>query len=454
MNDDNATAKNTTLELTVDPGYVQGWGFFHALREFLQNALDGHDRNFPMTITRGTGEKKTIRITNEGTTLSRRTLLLGSSDKRGSSQRGQFGEGYKLAMLVFARAGIDMQIRTGDEMWTPYIEKSASFGGELLKVKIRQQPKFENKVEVQIHGIDDETWNTLQSKMLNVPGLSATTLKEDEYIQVGGNKILTDARFMSMLFCRGIFVCRTTEDLNFGYDLENLKLDRDRKLADPYSVQSEVTQVLSSALEQRKLDAEKIYFMLCADSGESKIIAQYVQWSSNTTALSDAIVTQFEKVHGEGTVPVQSMAESMVAEQQGMKSAVVPEAVRRLVEKEKGTFESRKEKRAFECSKIYASSDLDEGEKFTYSWAMRLLDGIVFNLPMVNIVDFFGEGVNGTYGAEGVRVARRQLKNRKDFISTLVHEMAHHRGGDDGSAEHRQNIQDIFSEIVVKAAKE
>ena len=33
----------TTLELTLNPEYVRDWGVWEALREFLQNALDGDD---------------------------------------------------------------------------------------------------------------------------------------------------------------------------------------------------------------------------------------------------------------------------------------------------------------------------------------------------------------------------------------------------------------------------
>ena len=120
--------------------------------------MDEHDNGHPMSITRGGGAAQTIYIRNEGTALSRSTLLLGSTSKGDGGSRGKFGEGYKLAFLVLCRLGVQVQVRTGSEIWTPYIEKSDTFGSDLLKVKIRPASKHEEKVEIQVHNIPDETW--------------------------------------------------------------------------------------------------------------------------------------------------------------------------------------------------------------------------------------------------------------------------------------------------------
>src|SRR5688572_23444582 len=99
----NELKKSTTVELTINPGYVKDWGIWEAVREFVQNGLDSHDNGFHLSIERGGGESKTVRIRNVGTTLDRRTLLLGASDKDGTLERGKFGEGYKLGLLTLSR---------------------------------------------------------------------------------------------------------------------------------------------------------------------------------------------------------------------------------------------------------------------------------------------------------------------------------------------------------------
>ena len=92
--------KSTTLELTINTGYVSSWDLWSACREILQNALDAHDQGYKMTIMRGKGANPTVYIKNEGVSLDRKALLLGTTSKDGGGFRGKFGEGLKLALLV------------------------------------------------------------------------------------------------------------------------------------------------------------------------------------------------------------------------------------------------------------------------------------------------------------------------------------------------------------------
>lgn len=443
--------KSTTLELTINPAYVRNWGVWEAIRELVQNGLDSHDQGNDLTIERGGGASKTIYIRNAGTTLARSTLLLGSTSKDDGASRGKFGEGYKLAFLVLARNGIEVQLRTGSEMWTPFVEKSETFGSDLLKVKIRPQPKFENKVEVQIHGVSDEDWKTIQERLINVPGLPDTQVTASKMIEVGRDRILLDERFRSKLFCRGIFVSRLPDEYVYGYDLADVSLDRDRKAPEVWSLRSEISSAIRGAVERSLLNAGDLYTLLSSECGESKIIAEYYAYGYSD-ALSKAISEEFERLFGADALPVTSMAESLEMEHYGYNGRVTTKALRTLIEKEKGTLESRKSKKAFDPSRLYSVSDLSSEEKSNLIWAAGLVHKVKpqFSLDMLQVVNFFGNFVDGTYGERsGVRVAKKILVDKKNLLATIVHEAAHMDGAEDGSVEHRNNIERIFAEIVV-----
>lgn len=77
-----------------------------------------------------------------------------------------------------------------------------------------------------------------------------------------------------------------------------------------------------------------------------------------------------------------------------------------------------------------------------------------FSLKILQVVDFYGEGTQGTYNMEhGVRLARKILADREKLMAVLVHEVAHMDAPVDGSAEHRDGCDSIFAKIVVQVCK-
>lgn len=450
----NNQVKNTTLELSVNPRYVQDWHFWEALREIIQNGLDANDRGCPLEIIRGNGSAHTVRIRNTGVVLERRTLLLGTTDKRGdSSQRGQFGEGYKLALLVLCRNGVDVQIRTGSEMWTPFIERSTAFDEEVLKVRIETQPKYVNKIEVIIHDVTDSTWDDIQSRLIDIPGMDRTALRDEDVINTGRSRILTNERHRGCVFSRGLFVARLPDAYTWGYDLPNIRLDRDRKMVDPYSFQTEVRDAITRAVEKGKLSSDRVFEVLSTSCGEERLIASAYEWATCDDALSCAVAKAFEATHGPTSIPVTSIQESMDVEHYGFRGYTVTKAVRHLVETHCGRLKERLARMSLEPSNWYGFGDMPNEEKDTLMWAVSLIRDHVptFSLDNVQVVDFRDANINGVFEPHEhiVRIAKRRLADRVGTISTLVHEVAHMQGHADGSVSHVQTIQRIFAEIVV-----
>ena len=88
-----------SYQLTISPNYVPNWGISEALREIVQNGIDRENETkgeSKMSIIYDPIQLQLV-IGNPGTSLHKRTLLLGETTKDGKSTIGKYGEGYKLA---------------------------------------------------------------------------------------------------------------------------------------------------------------------------------------------------------------------------------------------------------------------------------------------------------------------------------------------------------------------
>lgn len=462
MNTDSETnnvvdiKKSTTISLTVSTNYVRSWGLWEALREFIQNGLDAHDEGHQLTITRGGGQKKTITIRNEGCILARETLLLGGGDKQDTGARGRFGEGYKLGLLALARmkasgeSSIEVQIRTGSEIWTPVLERDDTFDAKLLRIRIRPTASYMGAVEVQIHYVSDGDWDIIQSQLLNIPGLPKTQGRL--CVKAGRNQILLGEDDKGRLFSRGLYIGRLPGEYCYGYDLASLEVDRDRRIADPWSLQKALREVFNEVVREKSLSMEELYSLLQSESAEAKTVAEAYAYGMSDR-LTQALYAHFLEVHGGNAVPVANAAEAILAEHHGRKGRVVTGNLKVLLEKETGTFETFVRTNENKPARMYQLDELDASERKALDWCMQLvrlalpaLEGAALN---VNIVDFFGTHTAGSFDTKTheVRLARRTLKDPPEALATMVHEVAHIMGGD-GSLSHERTIEAMFASML------
>jgi hypothetical protein len=148
------------IELTIAIDYVRDWGLFEALRELFQNSIDG--QNSPDFL-----ESKMIRryykkhniflIGNHNAFLQKKTLIMGNSKKAGQeNQIGNYGEGYKLALIVLLRNGYKVEIRNGSEIWYPVIKYSKKFETDILKIYIKKTDSKNSDLVFVIKGINNK----------------------------------------------------------------------------------------------------------------------------------------------------------------------------------------------------------------------------------------------------------------------------------------------------------
>jgi len=457
--------KNTTLTLSVSPAYVSKWGFWEALREFVQNGLDANDRGYPLRIDRGGGKSKAIKVRNEGADLGRETLLLGTTDKRDvDGQRGGFGEGYKLAALVLVRLGFGVQIRTQKEYWDFELAHSAEFGAETLQVRIKAAPALADYVEVRITAsehLDEEEWDLLweraQERMLDVPGLGSTLVSDEDKIspEYSRERVLTSPKHRGRLYCHGLYVGQLPEaDYHWGYDL-TVALDRDRKMADPWELRAGIARLLESCVSQGLIKAEKLWEIVAANSSEGRALSER-PWA--VARVSERFVDLFRSTHGEGAVPVSSLGEADRCEHTSLRPVSVPKQVQTLLESQMGTLEKAIEAQRNSVRSIVQLGDLSASESDALRWSVRCLQAALnamqrsYNVAdAVQVVEFGGDAILGLYEAGEVKLARSQLVRRSKALAVLAHEVGHHFDGGD-NAVHNRFTEELLATVAEQLA--
>lgn len=213
-------------ELSLSRNYVSSWGIEEAIRELLQNAKDSNGEDV-IDIDKSTG---VITITNKNTSISSSTLLLGNTSKKDDLDKiGQFGEGYKLAILVLLREGKDITIRNGNKLWTPSFQYSANFEWEVLCIE--EMDNGGSDLEFVISPFTQVELEELENKFL---GLNRQTYNS---IQTSYGEILTDSNYKGKVFVDGLPVYEDSS-FDYGYNFKPcyVSLDRDRKSINIYEL--------------------------------------------------------------------------------------------------------------------------------------------------------------------------------------------------------------------------
>ena len=273
------------IEYPITANYMSHWTVRQATRELLQNALDSGE----YIIQDGTcGEYVITNRLYKPVTLDELTLL-GETDKHDNSSIGRFGEGFKLAMLVFARCEnqVDVVVRIGDCYIMPRIINNR-FCLEIEKAESLPDAAYFS-VSLRYLGVEED--------------IDALLLRRHNLTEVFDNGAGCAAYLPGgKLFVGGMFVCDTPLKYSYNFHPSKLKLDRDRNSAPEFELTWETTKLWAQYGEPSKV--AELAHEQCKD-------VQYMNSHANA-AVRDAVTKHFAAHYGANTLLAQTVQEQQV----------------------------------------------------------------------------------------------------------------------------------------------
>lgn len=298
-----------TFELTLAKDYSKKWGLQEALRELLQNAIDFANESEDNTMSINYDEEtSTLSIANKNSILTKKTLLLGYTSKEDKPNAiGQFGEGYKIALLVLNRLQKNVTIYNygRKEIWTTKFVKSKKYEGELvLKISIDTEPIWKkvpnNNLTFEINDISKEDYDELVERTLqlqaqdNIDYLNASDM----------GRILLNNKYKGKVFVNGLWI-KDIPSLKYGYDIAPNYLDigRDRNLVSEYDISYTTSGMW--ALNQ----GEEFIELITNGALDVKNIHGALSYNYRLNAkvnkqdIYDNIYDNFKEKYGENSIP-------------------------------------------------------------------------------------------------------------------------------------------------------
>ena len=292
-------------ELTISSDYVRHWGVWEGVREFFQNAIDEQNSN-PDHKMSWEYEDERLTITSYDCKLSINSLLLGNTSKSDGRSIGQFGEGYKVAIVVLLREGKKITIHNGDELWNVRFVNSRRFRDQVPVIETSKFGVTGSDLVIEIEGITEDEWEEIVSKILYIrEEVSSLNKIETEY-----GDLLSDKSERGNIYVEGIFIVNK-EDLKYGYNFrsDSITLNRDRNMASGFEITWNSSRILAKAFSK---DVENLY---------SIIESQYTDADYINGKLSEVTVNrlfEYFKEINKDRIPVSTQEEYDYFESKGM----------------------------------------------------------------------------------------------------------------------------------------
>jgi hypothetical protein len=292
-----------TYELPLSPNYVKDWGLWEAFREILQNAIDFGE----FDLLAG---QHSISIVSKGATLDVSTLVLGTSSK-GAGDIGKYGEGYKLALLVLARAGISVDLRHGTKSWTPEFGRSDTFNCDVLKIHEEEYDVDAGCVSWTLLGLQEDEVIDLMSK----------------YIGFDGDAILDDPEQAGKIYVKGLYVTTIVGfEKGYNFDVGQIPLNRDRNMSITYNVQLATSKLLGETG-----DGKFVLKNMLADSHDTWVMPYFCPTTDKNAKLIKSVIEAWKDQYGD-SVPV-SDEQEIARLAKGVKFTIVSERVANFLHK-------------------------------------------------------------------------------------------------------------------------
>ncbi|NRA77912.1 MAG: hypothetical protein HRU18_06865 [Pseudoalteromonas sp.] len=214
--------------------YRAHWDKIDAVRELVQNCIDNHNCRSTFEIEPSVNGRVLVTVTTKGFTLPRKVFALGVSEKPDGAIGG-FGEGFKLAMMILTRDGLEPVIR---------FDKQTVIGSFTP-----------NQLELNTFHMFLNVGNPCEDTIFHFffPEDEIDELKRRVPVfsdhPIGRPKHAVDVltRRPREIFIQGLWVC-DIEQFKHGYNFERLDLGTDRKIASSFGMSWETSRMWAKKL--------------------------------------------------------------------------------------------------------------------------------------------------------------------------------------------------------------
>lgn len=429
------------VPLTIKSDYFPQWGLREGIRELLSNGRDAEkEHGAEFTVEHRDGK---LLLENHGVTLPHQALLLGHTTKTGRVDTiGRFGEGLKGGVLALVRAGHSVKIRSGSEVWVPSIQWSDVFKADVLTFDITGGRQEKDRVRIEVGGVSPDAWKQMREGFLFLDNEDKTGRIKTSY-----GTLLLGEKHQGKVYVKGIFV-QSVPDLQFGYDLTEAELDRDRKMIESWNLQYTTRNVYMSALSSNSELFAQFDEMLEQQSPEVQGIDMNNVSYAVSQSVVDHVAQRFIDTHGATAVPVSNLAEAQEVEHLGVRGVIVNRQQAAILQRKMGDLPTIKARLSQESKSEFSWADLTGREQDNLTDAIEQL-GAVANVALsrVHIVEFRAEHMLGQYRDGEISIARKVLADPDETLRVLVHEAAHEEGTD-GTKSHIQRVEELWMQIV------
>ena len=432
----------------------------------------------------------TLCFHNNGVSLSRSILLLGHSSKRGEAAGegmvGSFGEGMKVGMLALLREGCSCWMGTRGEVWQFGFYQDSNYGETLLGVwtnseqqhhdkpaaldeqhdedehgkarREQEQEEWDGLTEQQqqerhvlrsmldqrkltdtstvLTGISADDWSAFQHDFLFLSSTDPSTV-----VTTPLGSILLATAHQHCLYVKGFLVASFPNDLVYGVDLKEAKLDRDRKaVLQTSELHRLVGSMWAQAASQQPELLERYFELLLhhSSSAEAKHAEYYL-----TSSIVENVASTFFALHGHDSQPVLNSSGDdavFISTQLSRRPVLVPAALYEILTRSSRIqpVDELLSQHHSRTAPQLALSSLSPQQLHCLQSAVRLVQTLapLFSMDDVAVTSFADdEGAwckEEEVGGSGGRVGKVLLDSR-----CLDIDKVHHRWGDCGVEERR-----------------
>jgi hypothetical protein len=402
--------------------YRKHWSNWEMVREIVQNSLD----NTGSFNINKTGDK--LVISDKGTGLELRHLLLGCSEKSESGNRGKFGEGLKLAVVVALRLGYHVEIETNNLFIASRVGEK--FGNPVLILDIFQNTTTYNGFKISIFGYNGDTYQ------------ERFTLDKTPLFSYDGEAIFKEKT--ASLYVKGIYV-KPLKDSIFSYDLRDVELEESRNNASDYEVSRMSGYLLS------KCNVDSIIKTVLKRGVNINTFEGCLRGYNLSYRVTDQWSKNFKDVYGNNAVISTTTTLSREASYRGAKTVQFTEYITDWL-KSSITTDKDYITAHIESTKNYTVLNL-RGKQLKQQKRLQSYANKINSDCTVEIVMFTQDlNVNGLCDRQNkkILISANQLNSFPSALSTLIHELAHYEFDTlDATAEHVNACSRIGATLIV-----